>query len=65
MSAATRMMDNEYVFGGGDVGMVVVIGSVGVASVTRVSASTRSPGNFGMLPDDRRDDARDGGRIWE
>ena len=60
------MIDNGYNFGEGDVGIVVVIDSaVGAVSVSRVSPSMSPPGTLGSVPDDRRDDARDGGRTWE
>lgn len=60
-----RITDNGYVFEGDDVGLVVVVVTVDVVSPPCVSSSTSPPGTFGRVPDDRRDDARDGGRVWE
>lgn len=58
------MIDNGYI-GDGGVGIAVVIVAVGVGAGSCVSASTGPPGTLGIVSDDRRDDTRDGGRIWE
>lgn len=57
-----RMTDNGYILEDGDVA-VVVVDTVDVVSPARDSSSTSPPGTLGRVPDDRRDDASDGGWI--